>query len=227
MRALTTTLTVLFWMVAAGAVFGIVAYASRIRALNDIINGGLDVNNVQRAHDADDLVRAAAGILGFVAFAIFVLIIIWTFRTAKNNEALGRPYPRLKPGWAIAGWLIPFADLVIPLLILQDLWRGSDVATPRNDPRWRENKGSALVGWYWGLFLVSFVRAGVGRSNAHLDVIGELRGLRNHDVFAVVGMVATIAAAVLAIQVIRHIADRQEDCLRTQQAAWYPAGPSS
>ena len=69
---------------------------------------------------------AATGIVSLLSFAILVLIIIWTYRATKNNEALGRMYPRLKPGWAIAGWLIPLANAVIPLLILQDLWRGSE-----------------------------------------------------------------------------------------------------
>ncbi len=218
---MTTALTVFLWFAAAASVFAIVAFVARINALSDIIDGTLDLDTVNRANDADDLVRAASAILAFVGFVIFVLIIIWTFRAAKNNEALGRMYPRLKPGWAIAGWLIPFANAVIPVLILQDLWRGSDAATARENPTWRSNSGSSLIGWYWGLFLVSAVtRSGLGRSSAHLDVTDELRGLRTHDTIAVVGLVVTIAAAILAIQVVRRIAARQEGTLRAQQTAW-------
>jgi hypothetical protein len=221
LKGLTTALTVFLWLAAAGAVFGVVAYAMRINALNDIINGTLTADTVNRAHDADDVVNAASGILAFIAFVIFVLIIIWSYRAAKNNEALGRPYPRLKPGWAIAGWLIPLANLVLPLLILQDLWRGSEASTRAGDPSWRSNKGSPLIGWYWGVFLLSiFTRSGLGRSSAHLAVTSELRGLRTHDSIAVFGMVVTIAAAILAIQVVRRIASRQDECLRAQQAAW-------
>jgi hypothetical protein len=32
--------------------------------------------------------------------------------------------------------------------------------------------------------------------------------------------VVTVAAAILAILVVRRLAARQEDCLRAQQAAW-------
>jgi hypothetical protein len=220
LKGLTTALTVLLWLAAAGALFGVVAFATRINALNDIIDGTLDADTARRAHDADDLVGAAGGILAFLTFVILVLIIIWTYRAAKNNEALARLYPRLKPGWAIAGWLIPLANLVLPVLILQDLWRGSDVATRRGDPAWRLNKGSALIGWYWGVFIASSIRYGVGAPRARLIVTSELRDLRNHDTVALIGMVVTIAAAILAIQVIRRIAARQEECLRAQQAAW-------
>ena len=48
----------------------------------------------------------------------------------------------------------------------------------------------------------------------------EFRGLRWHDGIAVFGMVATIVAALLAIQVVRRVAVRQEDCLRAQREAW-------
>jgi hypothetical protein len=165
-------------------------------------------------------VSAASGIMLFLSFVILVLIIIWMYRAAKNNDALDRPYPRLKPGWAIAGWLIPFANLVMPVLMLQDLWRGANASTRRGDPSWRANKGSALIGWYWVALLVASVRNGVGRSNARFASTDELRDLRTHDIVAIVGMGAAIAAAVLAIMVIRRIASRQEDTLRTQQAAW-------
>jgi hypothetical protein len=221
LKGLTTALTVFLWLVVAGAVFGAIAYVARISALSDIINNELTFDRAQSAHDADDLVQAASGILAFLGFVIYVLIIIWTYRAAKNNEALGRPYPRLKPGWAIAGWLIPLANLVIPVLILQDLWRGSDVTTRRGDPNWRANHGSPLIGWYWGVFLVSiFTRSGLGRTSAHLLDNDELRELRNHDTVAVVGMAFTIVAAILAIQVVRRIAARQENCLRAHQEAW-------
>ena len=60
----------------------------------------------------------------FVATA--TVFIIWQFRSAKNNEVLGRIHPRYTPGWSIGGWFIPFANLVIPVRIFQDLWQGSD-----------------------------------------------------------------------------------------------------
>ena len=161
-------------------------------------------------------------LLGLV---ILVLFIIWFWRAAKNNEALGRVGARLGPGWAIGGWFIPFANLVIPVLILQDLWRGADPEVPRGDPGWRARRGSALIGWYWAIYLVSFLRFGVGRTQAHLAFASQLRGLRAHDVVGIIGMAFGIAAAVLAVFVVRGLTARQADCLRAQQAAWRAANP--
>jgi hypothetical protein len=226
LRGLTTALTIFFWLAAAAALFAVVAFAARISALSDIVDHGLTIDRVQTANDADDLVGAATGILLFVMFVILVLIVIWTYRAAKNNEALGRMYPRLKPGWGIAGWLIPLANFVIPLLMLQDLWRGAEPNTARGDASWRENRGSSLIGWYWAVFVVSSIRVGLGRDSARFVSPSQLRGLRTHDVIALIGMVATIAAAILAVQVVRRLTARQETCLQVQQAAWSAQQPA-
>jgi hypothetical protein len=215
---------ILFWITAADAVFAIFAYVNRIHFINDLLNGNVTAGDFgTRRDDANRVVGAATGIMLLLGFVIFVLFVIWLWRAAKNNEALGRVGARLGPGWAIGGWFIPFANLVIPLLILQDLWRGADSQAPRGDPGWRARRGSALIGWYWAAYLVSFLRFGVGRTQASVLRAGELRGLRGHDVVAVVGMAVGIAAALLAIRVVRGLAARQEECLRTQQSAWNAA----
>jgi ABC-type Fe3+ transport system permease subunit len=223
LRGLTTAITVFLGLFVATAVFAIVAYGNRISVTNDILDNRFDFGLVGRAQDADDLVSAARSISLLLSLVLLVLIIIWTYRAMKNNEALGRPYPRLKPGWGIAGWLIPFANLVIPVLILQDLWRGSEVSTPRGDPNWRSNGGSALVGWYWGVFLVSNLRNGSGSTSDENYSRSYFEDIRTSDQIALAGMVASVAAAVLGILVVRRIAERQEACLRAQQQAWQAA----
>jgi hypothetical protein len=225
LQGLTTALTLLFSLAAADAVFGVIAYANRVKFIKDVLDGNVGFNAGQRADNADNLVGAAAGIMALLSIAIFVLIIIWLWRAAKNNEALGRMNPRLGPGWAIGGWFIPFANLVIPILILQDLWRGANPEVARGDPGWRATRGSGLIGWYWATFVLSLLRAGFGRSSAHINVRSEMRGLRAHDVVAAIGMAFAVAAAVLAVFVVRRLAERQEDCLRAQQAAWHAANP--
>src|SRR3954463_6723369 len=53
-------------------------------------------------------------VLSLVSLAVSVLLIVWTWRSMHNARALGRTGARLSPGWAIAGWLIPVAALVLP-----------------------------------------------------------------------------------------------------------------
>jgi hypothetical protein len=185
----------------------------------------VDFGIVKRANDADDLVKASIAISVLLVLILAVLVIIWTFRAMKNNEALGRTDARFKPGWGIAGWLIPLANLVIPVLILQDLWRGSDARAPRsNDMSWRSNKGSPLVGWYWAAFVVSNLIRFSGTTNSDNRYTRQYyEDLKNQDSRFLAGAVISIAAAGLAIMMFRRIAARQEECLRTQQQAWSAA----
>ncbi len=220
LRGLTTALTVLLWLAAADALFGIIAYVNRLSVLNDIINGTFDSNLAQRASDSRDMLNAATTIMALLSLAIFVLVIIWMVRAMKNNEALGRVNPRLSPGWGIGGWFIPLANFVIPVLIFQDLWRGSDPTVARRDPAWRTSRGSALVGWYWAAYVISSARFLSEGSDNKVHNFDDIRDFRTHDRIALAGTVTAIAAAILGIQVIRRVTSRQENCLRTQQASW-------
>ena len=215
LRGLKTALTWLYVLAGIGAAVSVVAYANRLSVINDIEHRSFGSNIVDRANNSDDFVAAANIAVAFLMLAIFVCFVIWMWRAAKNNEALGRPQPRLGPGWAIGGWFIPLAFFVIPVLVAQDLWRGSDSSVPRGDIRWKIGPRSALVGWWWGLFLVSFLRGSSSSNN--LSTFSELR---TSDTLSLIGRVFFVAAAVLSILVVRRISDRQEECLKSQQAAW-------
>jgi hypothetical protein len=65
------------------------------------------------------------------------------------------------------------------------------------------------------VFLVSFLR-GSSSSNS----LNTFSDLRTSDTLSLIGRVFGVAAAVLAILVVRRISQRQEDCLKSQQAAW-------
>jgi hypothetical protein len=218
LRGLTTALT---WLFAADGVASLVvavALGNRIRVVNDIDNHGFSFDLLNRAQDADDFATGAGVAFALCALATAVCFIIWFWRAAKNNEALGREKPRLGPGWAIGGWFIPLANFVIPVLIAQDLWRGSDPSVPRGDSRWRIGPRSALVGWWWGLCLLSLVRVGAGSSADERHP--TLSDIRSSNIRALIGMLFSIGASILAILVVRRITQRQEECLLAQQAAW-------
>ena len=115
------------------------ALANRISVVHDFQAGRFS-DIIKRANDADDFVDGAAAFYGITQLVIVVLFIIWMFRAAKNNEALDRRDPRFGPGWSIGSWFIPLANLVIPVMILQDLWRGATLR-PRAVIRLAERAG--------------------------------------------------------------------------------------
>jgi hypothetical protein len=210
LQGITTALVMLLWTSVGLAVLGLFAYVNRVRVINDILDSASSSDLQSRADDADSFVGAVVILLSLATLAIAVLIIIWTFRAMKNAEYNGRYNGRFTPGWGIAGWLIPCANLVIPVLIFQDLWRGSDPDVPRGDPNWRRAHGSALVGWWWGTYVLSALRFGIGNTSDEARTRSDLRDLRQADSIAVVGLLSSIIAAILLTRVLRHIVARQE-----------------
>jgi hypothetical protein len=218
LQGLKTALTWLLGLNIVATVFMVVALLNRIGTLDDL-EAQESFEAAVRDEDARDLVITALAVFLILALITAIVFIVWFFRAAKNNEALGRLRPRLGPGWAIGGWFIPLANLVIPVLIAQDLWRGSDPSVPRGDDRWRIAPRSALVGWWWALAVLSRFPFFGGQGDTS-DAETTISNVRSGINASLVSQVLSIAAAVLAILVVRRLTERQEACLRDQQEAW-------
>lgn len=216
-RGLTVALTVCFGVMIVSCAVLAVALANRISVVRDLRAGHFG-NILQRAQDADDLVSGASGIFVLTQLVIAVLFVTWMFRAAKNNEALGRTNARFGPGWAIGAWFVPIANLVMPALVMQDLWRGSDATRRRDDAAWRNAPGSWLVGWWWAAWIISLVR--FAYSDAGLHGSGSLDDIETSNTVALVGVVVLAIAAVLAMLVVRWLSRRQLDALRAQRATY-------
>jgi multisubunit Na+/H+ antiporter MnhC subunit len=216
LRGLTTALTWLFSAHIALTAVLIIGVLNHLRVLGDKEIGGL-VLDTDAVNDANTLPAAMILLSGLVGLATFVLLIIWLYRAAKNNEALGRQNPRLGPGWAIGGWFIPIAWWVIPFIVLDDVWRGSDPSIARGDPNWRRSSTMGAI-WAWLVTAVIFTIPSAIASSTGDVRADEPEKVRRDDILRIIGAIGAIVAAVLAIVVTRRVAARQEECLRAQQA---------
>jgi Domain of unknown function (DUF4328) len=224
MRGLTTSLVVLFAINAVLTLLELGALVNQRFVYEDFQSNPFTVDP-DRIDTADGLVATATGVEVLVRLALVVLFIIWFWRAAKNNQALGRLNPRFRPGWAIGCWFVPLANLVLPVLVAQELWKGSESTRPRGDPAWREEPSSPLVWSWWGLYLAGGVAVGVA-SVYGPSVIDEADvDFRAANMWTMVSTIAFIGAAVLAIYVVRQLTENQEHCLRAQQQAWAASQP--
>jgi hypothetical protein len=82
---------------------------------------------------------ASGGLLGAA-----VAVPMWTHRCYRNLPALGSR-GHLSPAWAAVSWFIPVANLVLPWVVLRDLWAAPGPASRR---RW------ALGAW-WTAWLLA------------------------------------------------------------------------
>jgi hypothetical protein len=200
-EGLRTALSGLFVLVAVANVAAAFAFVHRAGLIDQISNGTV---TLREAEQADDFVRTATFVALSLGLVTGVLFIVWQWRTAKNAAVvLRRRGARYGPGWSIGGWFIPLANLVIPVLVMQDLWRSSD---PQSSPDgWRSRPRSALVGWWW----VAFVVAGVASRGSRTTDSSALSEIKSADNAAAFGVVMFAVAAILAMLVVRSITARQ------------------
>ena len=85
-----------------------------------------------------------------------IVVITWLWRARRNLDAFPGVNPGMGAGWAIGGWFIPFANLVIPFKVMDNVTRAS---------LWRR-RIHPLVGYWWAAWILSGC---VGGAEAFVD----------------------------------------------------------
>ncbi|MFH8614221.1 DUF4328 domain-containing protein [Streptomyces sp. NPDC017979] len=156
--------------------------------------------------DRADGLMALAGVLQVVAYlATAVVFVIWFFKARANADAFAPDIPRMQRGWAIGGWFIPFANLVIPRKVAGDIW----AASRRNPYGGHKEQPERLLNFWWGFWVLSLIVARVSvmrydKAESPEEVGSAAFGLVFSDL-------ADIVAAVLAILVVRAITRMQSE----------------
>ena len=139
-----------------------------------------------------------------------ITFIVWFAKSANLSAVLAPGRQRLNPGWAIGGWFVPLAGLVLPRLVAGDIWRASEPLTP--DAVWKPR--TRLVTFWWLAFVFSQTLfmlpiAPLELMRGDLDDTTRQAGTAWFVVALVVG-VLRIAAVVLGILVVRRVTSRQQ-----------------
>lgn len=74
-------------------------------------------------------VDLALVVSGFARLLILLVMVItffrWIYRATKNLRAFGDRPMRFTPGWAVGGFFIPIANIVLGYQSMYDIWRAS------------------------------------------------------------------------------------------------------
>lgn len=201
-RGLSTAVSVLVGLAGVAALAAAGALFNRAAVLEDGFLANFD--DVQ---DADDLVAVTALFSAVSMIAAGIVWLVWHYRVAQNAETLGKRQG-LSAGWAIGGWLIPLANLVLgPLQLLQSA-KWSDPEAPGKAGR----APGVLVVW-WVLWVVqTLISLASGRfafGDGSLDEDVDLEEFRSADQTGGLSGLVLAAAAVAAILVVREVTRRQ------------------
>jgi hypothetical protein len=168
--------------------------------------GDPDDTSLEDAATADDLVNGIGALGAALLLATGVVWIIWQFRHATNAALLGRS--GLASGWAIVGWFVPLANLVLPQLALASAARAGGR---------RARAVGALAAW-WATSAVAYALFVVGTVLRPGDEdIGDLDTFQLADRLVAAGAAMAVVAALLAVVVVRG--------LSADQAAAFAGGP--
>jgi hypothetical protein len=171
-----------------------------------------------KVRDAVDAVNGLAGFHFLVFLTIAVLWMIWMWRAANNTTLLRRFKPRFASGFAIGGWFIPIAFWVIPGMHMYDIDKGSGPPLPPGE----RPRGSGRHVVWWVHFVAGGGGSGVGQVTLKRGHRYDASSFDVRNTVFVLAMLAMVAAAILAVLVVRSIT-------RAQHAAWdaTSAGASS
>lgn len=177
------------------------------------VDAGLDERrDADSLLDLSDIVDVVVGTTWFLAFVVLVVLFLrWFHRVNRNLPALGTVHRlrRISPGWAVGSWFVPIANLFVPKMAANDVWRASGPDLPVRDPTWIDRPVAAIVHVWWGVWLVTSFADNVA-ARAWLGTPEELEEYRSVYTLDLVTTVGDIVAALLAIAVVRRLTARQE-----------------
>ena len=89
----------------------------------------------------------------FLVIPAFVLFIAWLFLVRVNCENLNIEGMRYKPHFCIWGMLIPIVNLILPYVIIQEIWKASST-TKFDSTGWKTERSSWIL-FFWWFFVVT------------------------------------------------------------------------
>lgn len=166
---------------------------SAVQAYQHAIASGTPADQIFTSYDFLGVPSALVGILAFV------LTGIWLSQARRNADRIAPALQRRSKSWVWLGWWFPIVSFWFPKQIIDDVWRGT-VRSP----------GEPDTGWWWGSWIAAQL---LGSLSAQVfSFTGEPREaiLDNLVIIELLTALATTAAMVGWIRVVRTISQAQD-----------------
>lgn len=151
---------------------------------------------------SDIALMATAVLYTLVNFTALVSNGIWIYRASANAAVIMPTDQRIKPGWAVGWFFVPFANLWMPYRAMRQTWNSS-----MDGARGLESELPGWMGLWWGLWIVSNILAQV--SQQMVEGTQDLDAIATSNVIDLINAVLGIAVALLFRRIIREVSAAQ------------------
>lgn len=158
-------------------------------------------------------------LLGLVAFTGLAFV-TWAVRAYRNLPALGINERRYWTIWLVVGWIIPGANLLVPKLLVDDIWRASSPDAPIDGAdEWHRRPVASIVNRWWCSFLVTpaIVVLGVVTARGGLDDFEQQVAVGAMGVLAAISIVVAATAARQLMAVVTVAQARRADVIEDRR----------
>ncbi|MEV6511907.1 DUF4328 domain-containing protein [Streptomyces sp. NPDC051642] len=189
----------LLGLVIAIDLFAVYADLVLYNVSGDLMDGASGGGVARRLDDANSLNTVAGGVQSGSLVMSIIVYLCWFVRVRANAGVFAPDTQSMKPGWAIAGWFVPFVSLWYPRRITRDIW---DASSPLGARR-----SYLLVNAWWTLWLLSIVGDRVG--SAQSGDADTADGIQAGAYASMIADALDIAAAALAIALVLRLTRMQ------------------
>lgn len=163
----------------------------------------------------NDQVSLVTSVLSLLVLgAAAVSFVCWLWRARLNAEAFLPLRHRRSRVWVILGWFVPIVSLWFPKQVVDDVWRTSDPGRPPHESGLKFAKPTGLVTAWWVSFLAYSIGGNISlRAWLQAEDAEQFQFANTVDI--ALGPIG-LAAAILAIVIVRRITAMQEASLGAQ-----------
>ncbi len=178
-----------------------------------LVSGGLQMELLERMRSGGDWTDAETASNDTREMIVTVFAMFWQLLTAipflmllsrlnHNAWSFGPKGMQFTPGWMVGWFFVPIANLVQPMLAMQEVWKVSQ----RGTGLWSSRPASGIVGIWWGLWIARLVISQIVRVTGQGKTIEVLQA---STLFSMLGDLNNLALAVVALVLLRSLVRAQ------------------
>lgn len=169
-----------------------------------------EIWNFEMEEDDESLLVLAYSINASAFFFVYVATVItfgiWIYWSARNLIEGGVSGFDYSAGWSVGWYFVPFANFVMPFLVMKQIWNGSHVDEDNMD-----EGNTILTCWWTAWLLFNILHRISGQIESKAESI-EIMALASY--FTVASSVAALALYPLALKLVNTITEAQLEYLQ-------------